>query len=220
MIFVRKQGEPEWYKAWIDGTSPDWKPVYSALNLPTKSKLKETLVKEQGQTCCYCGGRITEENSHIEHFRPQGDPRYRHLSVTYINLFASCIKETVKGKPLHCGHAKGESFDENLFISPLDPACESFFAYTYYGDISPASENHAKATYMISLLRLNCPSLRHRRRATLEGIFSAEFIGSVTEEELRVLRDSYRQPNENGVREEFGQVLTRFIDQLLPPDID
>lgn len=215
MIFVLKQEDPDWFRAWKEGASPDWKPTYSALDTSTKTKLKTALIKEQGHVCCYCGGKITSEDSHIEHFRPQSNPEYQYLSVEYKNLFASCIKEAVKGGQLHCGHAKGDSFEEELCISPIDPGCEDHFKYSYHGDISPNSKENSKATHMIELLKLNCASLQSRRRAVLQKVFSVAFIDSATEEELRALRDSYTKQSEGGVRDEFGQVITRFIDQQL-----
>jgi uncharacterized protein (TIGR02646 family) len=52
------------------------------------------------------------EDSHVEHFRPQ--EHFQALQLDYANLHASCIRQTLPGRPLHCGHAKGSDFDNDL----------------------------------------------------------------------------------------------------------
>lgn len=53
-----------------------------------KKKLKEILLKEQGYICCYCGQRVEETNSHIEHVRPKKENK--HLTYEYYHLLISC----------------------------------------------------------------------------------------------------------------------------------
>jgi len=35
----------------------------------------------------------------------------------------------------NCGNFKGDWYDENLMVSPLDPNCASYFQYTGAGEI-------------------------------------------------------------------------------------
>lgn len=91
------------------------------------------LMAEQGYICCYCERRLTNDDSHIEHFRPQSDPTVDPLD--FGNLLCSCQNQLKKGEPRHCGNLKGEWFDRDLLVSPLIPGCEDRFAFTGDGEI-------------------------------------------------------------------------------------
>ncbi|WP_085318437.1 retron system putative HNH endonuclease [Derxia lacustris] len=205
-----KGAAPASFDDWKAGANDAWQPSYGGLQNPQKRHLHQALLDEQGKLCCYCGRAVTLADSHIEHFRPQeqrGD-----LALDFQNLFASCIRETKPGAPLHCGHAKGHDFNETLHVSPLDPTCEHRFTYTLDGAILPRD---AGATYMVSLLKLDIEFLRHRRGEALASVFDAAFIASVTDDELRQLAQAYRGPDSTGTPASFGHVLARFAEQML-----
>lgn len=201
------------FDAWKVSGDANWAPGYGDLQNPQKRKLHESLLREQGWVCCYCGRQIDLHDSHIEHFRPQ--ERYAELALNYENLHASCIRETQPGKPLHCGHAKGADFDEALQISPLDAQCESRFAYTLDGGIMPSDTTDVQAAYMIELLRLDIAFLRNRRSAEVCSVFDAAFLETATVQELEKLRDAYRAHSTQGTLQSFGHVLARFAQQRL-----
>jgi uncharacterized protein (TIGR02646 family) len=209
---VKGESPPE-FEAWKSAASADWSPSYASLRNPQKKALHEALLKEQGHVCCYCGRGIAREDSHIEHFRPQ--ELRKDLALDYGNLFASCIRETRPGNPLHCGHAKGNAFDEGEHISPLDNSCERRFIYGQDGAIYAADPADQAARYMNELLRLDLAFLRNRRRAVLDAVFDADFLVTATSEELRQLADVYRAPDANGQLSDFSHVLCRFIEQVL-----
>ncbi|NEP57986.1 MAG: TIGR02646 family protein [Symploca sp. SIO2G7] len=70
------------------------------------------------------------DSCHIEHLKPQ--EKFPQLALDYNNLLASCQAERSKNPPppLRCGYKKDNWYDEKLFVSPLQPDCESFFRYT------------------------------------------------------------------------------------------
>ena len=204
---------PTAFEAWKALANDDWQPTYDDLQNPEKRKLHQALLDEQGQVCCYCGRNISLTDSHVEHFRPQ-ELRV-DLALSFDNLMASCIRETEPGAPLHCGHAKGNEFDEALHISPLDPSCERRFIYTLTGSVLPSDTADVQATYMSDLLRLDIDFLRNRRHEALSSAFDEEFIGSATDEELEVLAVAFRKRNADGHLENFGHVLARYAEQLL-----
>jgi len=184
------------------------------LQNPEKRALHEALLTEQGQVCCYCGRTISLLDSHIEHFRPQ--ETREDLALAYVNLHASCIREKSPGAPLHCGHAKGNDFDEGLVISPQDENCERRFIYTSQdGAIHPTDRDDASAMYMVSLLKLDVGFLRDRRSEALKAVFDDEFVGSASDAELTHLAMAYRAPDAAGRMTSFGHVLSRFAEQLL-----
>ena len=210
---VTKDASPAIFEEWKAAGNPDWSPCYGDLQRPEKPLLHEALLVEQGWTCCYCGREVTREDSHIEHFRPQEG--YENLALSYENLHASCIRETAPGMPLHCGHAKGGQFDEAGQICPLDLGCEDRFMYTFVGDVTSADPDDAAAIYMIGLLQLDIPFLRNRREEALRLTYSPNFLSTVTADELRLLRDAFRQRDAHGRITNFGHVLARYAEQRL-----
>ena len=213
MKHVVKRTAPAKFEAWKSLAGETWQPSYPDLRNPEKKALHQALLKEQGGVCCYCGRRISLEDSHIEHFRPQ--ELREDLALEYTNLFASCIRETKPGAPLHCGHAKGSAFDEVNHVSPLDPGCEQRFIYSLNGAILPTQVRDEAARYMSQLLRLDLEFLRNRRQEVLALVFDPEFLDTASDEELRKLADAYRTHDGDGNLEGFGHVLARYVEQLL-----
>ncbi|MFM6409300.1 MAG: retron system putative HNH endonuclease, partial [Microcystis sp.] len=117
----------------------DWQPDFKNLAGKPKEILIKALMTEQGEICCYCESRLVDGKCHIEHFKPQSDPTVDPLD--YANLLCSCQANLKPGEPRHCGNLKNSWFDENLLISPLNPDCESHFAFNYDGTIKPAQED-------------------------------------------------------------------------------
>ena len=213
MKHVKKAASAPVLDAWKASANLEWHPTYSDLQNPEKHTLHTALLAEQGWVCCYCGRSAVQQDSHIEHFRPQS--QRPDLALSYENLHASCIRETDPDMPLHCGHAKGSEFNEMRHISPLDPACEARFMYSFDGQIVAAGVADTDATYMVHLLKLDIEFLRDRREKAMRLVFDPTFLATVTDDELRVLRDSFRRYDENGCALSFGHVLSRFAEQRL-----
>lgn len=213
---IVKGESPAPFEAWKAQANADWSPEFDSLQKPEKPTLHLALLQEQGWTCCYCGRAITADDSHIEHFRPQH--AYPELALDYGNLHASCLRAKSPGMPLHCGHGKGEAFDEALHISPLAVDTEKRFLYTLDGQVEAKKSDDVAARYMLDLLCLAIPFLQNRREAALSRVFDAVFLASVTDDELRQLRDHFRQPDPAGRMTDLGHVLACYAEQLLPTE--
>lgn len=213
MKHVRKGTSPTAFEDWKALANPDWTPSYENLQNPEKAALHEALLKEQGWVCCYCGRSISNQDSHIEHFRPQES--FDHLALAFENLHASCIRETEPRTPVHCGHAKGNVFDDALHMAPADPNCEVRFLYTYEGKILVEGAADRQAEHMVWLLQLDISFLNNRREESLKKVFDPTFLASATDSELKKLRDAFRAPQENGQATSFGHVVARFAEQRL-----
>ena len=209
---IKGTPEPD-FEAWKVSEDPNWAPGYGDLQNPEKRKLHAFLLQEQGWVCCYCGREIAHNDSHIEHFRPQ--EHYEDLALKQSNLFASCIRETKPGTPLHCGHAKGGDFDEEAHISPLEADCEARFKYTLDGQILASEVADPQAAYMVGLLHLDIHFLRNRRAQELSRVFDTAFLATATDLELQSLRDAYRARDAQGHAQSFGHVIARFAEQRL-----
>ncbi|MBC2698059.1 MAG: TIGR02646 family protein [ANME-2 cluster archaeon] len=144
----------------------EWKKTYDDLVNPEKKEVKDSLMKEQGYICCYCERRLTNDDSHIEHFNPQSNNSVDTLN--YTNMLCSCQDQLKKGEPRHCGISKGTWFDKDLLISPLDSNSEGRFAYTADGKIQPADEFDAAATKTIEKLKLDIGLLNDFRNKAIE----------------------------------------------------
>ncbi|MBN9419148.1 MAG: TIGR02646 family protein [Candidatus Eremiobacteraeota bacterium] len=204
MIQIHKGEEPLSFTHWKAQASEDWTPTYEGLQNPEKRELHQALVNEQRELCCYCGRRISAQDSHIEHFQPQS--KRPDLALAYPNLHASCIRATSRGLPLHCGHLKDEGYHEQNAVFPTSE-CEHRFSYQLDGHIRGQDVG---AVYMVDLLGLDIPFLTNRREEALAGVFDVEFLQTVTRPELLTLVQAFRQGNQ-----EFRQVLTRYTEQLL-----
>jgi uncharacterized protein (TIGR02646 family) len=166
MKHIAKQGEPEAFTNWKAMANQDWQPVYSELAGEPKKVVKNALMDEQGYICCYCERRLTNEDSHIEHFRPQSDPVVDPLD--FDNLLCSCQNQVKKGEPRHCGNLKEDWFDQNLLVSPLDPDCENRFSFTGDGKIKSRDDNDQAAAATIQKLGLDIPKLNDFRAKAIE----------------------------------------------------
>lgn len=165
---------------------------YSDLIGSEKRIVKESLISEQYRICCYCCNRIEDYNSHIEHFKPKGNPLYSSLQLEYTNLLASC--EGIKDSRDNCGHKKDSWYSEYYTVSPLDSNCEDLFEYTIDGQIRAAGgDTRAKET--IDNLDLNSNLLCRARKSAiyLSGIFDNEFVA---DKEKYINYFTYPQNNE------------------------
>lgn len=214
MKYIKKGEEPESFKTWkaLARTTPNW--GYSYLQNPEKRELHEALIREQGYICCYCGMRITRENSHIEHLKPQSLPD-PDLSVEYTNLLASCQREREPKKPVHCGVAKDNWYDESLMVSPLKPNCTDFFIYTDDGQIleTDTPETKAVAATTIERLCLNIPKLIAIRQEVIKKLLADIDIDELTDEDKQKLVQGFEQPDANGQYEEFCGAIAYILNQ-------
>lgn len=210
---IIKGTEPASFSQWKERANADWTPVYPDLQNLEKRELHGSLLQEQNFFCCYCGQKTGLDSSHIEHFRPQ--EHYPELALDHANLHASCLRETKPGNPLHCGHHKGNWFDEQGFIAPTEETCEQRFRYLLTGDIQPAVPEDDAASRMIEVLALDIAYLNQRREEAIGRFFDDEFITQTTDQELMNIITALRTaPPEKQIA--FGHVLARYAEQLMP----
>jgi uncharacterized protein (TIGR02646 family) len=206
---ITKGSEPQELLDWKTLENDDWKPSFDNLQGNEKRAVRNSLLAEQGYICCYCNKDISDDNFHIEHFKPQ--ETFEALELDYNNLHASCLKNQKPESPLHCGMAKGNWFDNAHTLSPLTNH-EGSFSFLYNGKVE-ATVPIAKQ--MVERLNLNDASLTAKRKAEIAGILDAHFIETASEEQLinlfrkigRLVNDRY-QP--------FVLAIQQQIKQLIP----
>ncbi len=199
MKHITKQGEPRAFADWKALTNENWQPTYDDLAGEPKNSVKKALMTEQGYICCYCERRLTDDDSHIEHFKPQSDPVVDPLD--FGNLLCSCQNQIKKGEPRHCGNLKGDWFDQNLLVSPLDPDCENCFAFTGDGEIKSLVDNDLAAAETIKKLGLDLPKLNAMRAKAIEPFLDE----GLSPEEVRAFVSGYLNKDPSG---RFGEFWT------------
>lgn len=205
MKHIIKQDEPQEFIDWKALANEDWQPSYGDLSGPPKQAVKTALMQEQGYICCYCERRLTADDSHIEHFRPQTmdgvDP------LDFGNMLCSCQKALEKGEPRHCGNHKGDWFDASLIVSPLDPTCEGRFHFTGDGRIVPAKSDDPGAAVTITKLALDLPKLDDMRSKAMEPFLDE----TLTEHDVQAFVTGYLTRDAEGKFGEFWSTIRHIF---------
>jgi len=163
MKYIRKVSEPSDFTAWKhQNPQMGWEEFKGRTAC---HHLRDSLLEEQGYICCYCEREIDENRGHFEHLMPrsyiENDVAEGHQKeLDYHNIVFSCAKINTpvdeKGDRITCGHQKGDWFDKNMFVSPLQENCESFFRYKNDGLVVPENcPDSNKAQETIDRLKLN-----------------------------------------------------------------
>jgi len=189
MKYIQKRQPPaQWTEfndpnAWIDqdGNPMNWTYEHD-IGHDLREILKRSLVNEQGGICGYTGLRISVEESHVEHIKPQ-NLCVNHEDVDYNNLIAAYPA----GKCEFGARAKDGWYEEHEFITPLQPNCEQAFSYFPDGDISPRNPDHGPAVRTIRELNLWCPALKKIRESAIEAIFERDLSRQELESFITIL---------------------------------
>ncbi len=178
MKYIIKGESPEQFERWKTANKPkSWDDLPGKLppenrreegvEYYSKEELRDVLLEEQGETCCYCEMLVSNHPliAKIEHIEPrEGDTQTERIFDFY-NLAISCNggEKDPKPKELHCDAEKG---DKPIQLSPLDQRCETEITFTIAGKIIGLTED-AKQT--ISILNLDIPKLNNLREQAIAG---------------------------------------------------
>ncbi|MBR8828894.1 MAG: TIGR02646 family protein [Gomphosphaeria aponina SAG 52.96 = DSM 107014] len=207
MKYIKKEQPPQTFTHWKAQENEDWKPHWDNFRGKEKFAVHNTLLKEQGYICCYCGRRISSKTSHIEHLKPRTN--YPNLALEYGNLLASCQGESEEPPPIpvHCGHKKKDWYDKQLMVSPLDNNCADFFRFTEAGEILPKNDPDKQAAITtIERLGLNIDKLKKMRKKAIEAILDV-----IEKEEIEALIKGFETPDLEGKYEEFSGALIYIL---------
>lgn len=206
MKYIIKQEEPDSFSEWKALENEDWEPTYDDLSGREKREVKSALTREQGGICCYCERRLLENDSHIEHCKPQHRDDVDPLDFS--NMICSCQNRIKKGEPRHCGNLKDDWFDEDLFITPLLPECEEAFSYSGDGHIVSAHGLESEIQ-TIKKLGLDLPKLCDLRAQVLSPFLEDD----LEEEELKEFVVGYLRKNADGKFNEFWTMINGIFNE-------
>jgi|688.fasta_scaffold35067_1 uncharacterized protein (TIGR02646 family) len=228
MRYIKKQQTPPKFTEWKAQANEAWQPFWNSKSTnfqnPQKEIVHKSLLKEQGYICCYCQRRIDLNNSHIEHFKPKDENYYPELSLEYTNFLASCQKEKINIEtseekireygeiPVHCGHAKGNWYDEKLTVSPLLQNCTDYFRYTEAGEILPSEDPDKNEAAKVTIEKLGLDKLNDKRQAVIKGLFGEE---KLSKEEIEIFINNLDQRNPEDQYDEFCNVLIYVLKQYI-----
>ncbi|MEM8534816.1 MAG: retron system putative HNH endonuclease [Chloroflexota bacterium] len=197
MRYIAKKEPPHELRRWSseqpvndDGERINCK--YDDMPGAVKTVVKQHLLEEQGYLCCYTGIYISDERSHIEHFKPQSRCE-GYEDIAYDNLLAAYPGGN-QARSLFGAHAKADWYDPDLMISPLIENCDKRFRFNQFGKIAPVHQTDMAARETITRLGLDHDSLTDMRR---QAIQTALFRNKqpLTEKALERIIQSYCEPH-------------------------
>jgi uncharacterized protein (TIGR02646 family) len=187
-----------------------------------KRRTIDALAQAQGYVCAYCESRLVQASPprdkaayHGDHIVPASCIEGEGRQFDWDNLIASCRKEFVQGEARHCGHMRGNWYDDILFVHPLNTRCESAFIFSDLGLVSAAPGVHEIAAQeTIVRLNLNDQRLVNSRREAL-SVYNMLYLYDLPSlDELRRMRDALAL-TVNGQREPHLTTLLQLLDRLL-----
>jgi uncharacterized protein (TIGR02646 family) len=166
---IRKGKEPAELRSWrLANKSTPQNLRYQNVPKNALEAIRIALLKEQGFLCGYTMMRVDLRKGHIEHIQAQS--LKRDLQISFSNM-VYCYPGD--GAP-HCAfgaHAKdGRAVEARMFVSPLDPTCETRFTYRENGGVSAANGDDEAAKKTIDLLRLDNNVLVQARKAVIRTL--------------------------------------------------
>ena len=186
-------------------------------NFQDKDILRQALVTEQRELCCYCMGRIRAAGDamKIEHWRCQAYHRGEQLN--YGNLLGACLGgEGQPGNKQHCDTRKG---NQALMWNPANPLHQIESRVRYEPDGSIHGDEVTFDGQLNDVLNLNLPWLKEGRKSLLDAVLEwwklekARLKGPVSHD--RLIRQRNRYVGGNGQLEPYCQVTVWLLEQRI-----
>ena len=214
MKHINKGAEPRELRDWINNQPlEDGQRININYDDMPKKPVKKRLLEDQGWLCCYTGLRIEEEDSHIEHIKPQAICD-RYEKIAYNNLLAAYPGD--KKYPGFGATEKKNWYNTDFFINPLKKLCETCFAFDMEGRIRPTDgAQRAAAQETIKRLRLGHYTLEQMRKDVIEEVLFPKGK-PISEAKLRaIVSGAYTQPDADGRLPHLCFVIEQVARKLL-----
>jgi uncharacterized protein (TIGR02646 family) len=206
-MYIEKDTEPQEFTDWKKKPRKKGVKKYKHLRGKIKKKVYESLIREQGGLCAYCERPLIELNRvkdyHIDHLNPQS--LLANDDLEYKNFLCSCLRQTAKGDPLHCGKLKENKI---IPVHPLQKDCQSKFTYTAIGEIDGVDQT-SKDTIVI--LGLDIDKLTDMRKDAVAPFLSNE----IDHNEFQSFVAGYTTPDHEGKRNAFCSMIEYLFKDFL-----
>jgi uncharacterized protein (TIGR02646 family) len=186
-------------------------------NYREKQQLREGLVLEQRNLCCYCLCRIVpvELEMKIEHWRSQ--KRYPDEQLIYTNLLGACKggekpnPEEERDVDRHCDTFKG---DKDLSLNPAVDDVETTISYLKDGRIR--SNNAAFDAELSSVLNLNTYAMVNQRKAVVNSFLRLlPKRQDMTRQEWEEVARNWNGEGHNNELQEYCSVVVSWIRKYM-----
>lgn len=186
---IQKSLEPQSLSDFNMEGHTNWKQIHEQGTQHVYDDCMTQCLLDQNGLCGYSEIRLDEDNQHIDHYVKRNiDPR---LTFVWTNMVAAA-KDSRFGadwKDEHITEAGAYDSVTQRYANLLNPVSDELtgrFRFSTDGKIEPANEADELATNTIKVFNLNEPSLKNRRkesmqmvRAMLKGGMQKEDIFSV-----------------------------------------
>lgn len=173
--------------------------------------LRRQLLQEQGYICCYCMGRISCDNSKIEHFKPQ--TKYRELQIDYQNLFVACKGgEGLQEKEQFCDTKKGEK--DLKYIDLLASVEQNIFYVKGAKSISIKSTDKNVDKELNDILNLNVMILEQNRKEAYDSVMKNLKSRGFTVPNIKKALNYYKSKH-NEKFEPYCEMIIYFLTKKL-----
>ena len=135
-------------------------------NYADKDALRDALVSEQRELCCYCMGRIRNNAMKVEHWKCQS--RYPEEQLNYRNLLGACWGG--EGQPQGLQHCDTRKGDKDLRWNPANARHRIETRLRYTADGSIRSDDMEFDDELNEVLNLNLQILKNNRKSVLDAI--------------------------------------------------
>jgi uncharacterized protein (TIGR02646 family) len=135
-------------------------------NYADKDRLRQSLVTEQQEICCYCMARIYVNSMKIEHWHSQHG--YPQQQLYYRNLLGAC--RGGEGQPQRSQHCDTRKGDTDLQWNPADPTHHIETRIRYEPDGTIRSDEEAFDAQLNDVLNLNLPRLKNNRKSVYDAV--------------------------------------------------
>jgi len=148
-----------------------------------KSKLVQDKLSEiYHLKCVYCERDISDDDKHIEHYRPKS--RYYWLAYSWDNLLLCCSRcNKAKGdkfETVHCSmlygdepfcdiHTLGKEYDRQEIPKFINPEREDILNELFFNRDGKISSDNTKVMYTIDEVKLNRNELVEKRIKIVNG---------------------------------------------------
>ncbi len=186
--------------------------VYDGANFtPVKSRIRETLLSEQGHLCAYCMQRISATSMKVEHWHSQS--KHPDEQLAYWNMLGCCPgNEGKRSLQQHCDTKKR---DREISFNPANETHHPRLNIHYAGDGTISSGNEQFNTEINSILNLNWTRLRNNRKAVLKSVVQvlSRNAGTRTRSEVQALIRRWERQDAGGSLKEYCAVAIYYLNK-------
>ncbi len=168
---IAKSLEPQSLSGFNAGHHTHWSQIHEVSNQHVYDDCINQCLSDQHGLCGYSEMHLDEDNQHIDHYVKRNiDPK---LTFEWTNMVAAA-KDSRFGADWKDEHiAQAGAYDKvtKRYALLLNPVCDDLtgrFRFSADGEIEPTTETDEMAANTIKVFNLNEPSLKNRRKESMQ----------------------------------------------------